>query len=35
MIEQACGSHNWIEHLDFETLLELEAWSIEFVNSFQ
>jgi len=35
MIEQACESHNWIEHLDFETLLELEAWSIEFVNSFQ
>jgi 1-deoxy-D-xylulose-5-phosphate reductoisomerase len=35
MIEKACESHNWIEHLDFETLLELEAWSIEFVNSFQ
>ena len=35
MIEQACESHNWIEHLDFETLLELETWSIEFVNSFQ
>ena len=35
MIEKACESHNWIEHLDFETLLELETWSIEFVNSFQ
>ena len=35
MIEKACESHNWIEHLDFETLLELESWSIEFVNSFQ
>ena len=35
MIEKACESHNWIEHLDFETLLELETWSIKFVNSFQ
>ena len=35
MIEKACESHNWIEHLDFETLVELESWSIEFVNSFQ
>jgi len=35
MIEKACESHNWIEHLDFETLLELEFWSIEFVNSFR
>jgi len=35
IIEKACESHNWIEHLDFETLLELETWSIEFVNSFQ
>ncbi len=35
MVEQACEGHDWIKHPDFETLFELEAWSIEFVNSFQ
>ena len=35
MIEQACEHHDWIDHPDFETLIDLEAWSIEFVNSFQ
>ena len=35
MIEQACEHHDWIDHPDFETLFDLEAWSIEFVNSFQ
>ena len=34
MIEQACELHDWVGHPDFETLSELESWSIEFVNSY-
>ncbi|MDP6685211.1 MAG: 1-deoxy-D-xylulose-5-phosphate reductoisomerase [Candidatus Marinimicrobia bacterium] len=34
MIEKACEQHDWVESPDFESLSDLESWSIEFVNSY-
>jgi len=34
IIEKACGDHNWIEEPTLDEILELELWTIEYVNEF-